>query len=220
MKKIYSFTSGMRNFSVHAKQYKLLALLSIAVILVASIAHGGESTKAVLVVKNFQSALIEVMKVADKISVAERYKRLEPAVQKSFHLPLMAQISASSHWKLATRDEKIQLITAFRRMSVATLATLFSSYSGEKFEIVAEKPGPSKTTIVMCNLVKSDKSTVDIAYITKRFKDGWRLIDVVLDSGISELKIRRSEYHQVLRQAGVPALISLLNNKADQLMSQ
>ena len=183
----------MKNFKVYAKQYKLLILLSIAVILVASTTHGGESAKALIVVKNFQNALIEVMKVADKISVAERYRRLEPAVQKSFHLPLMAQISASSHWKLATRDEKIQLITAFQRMSVATLATLFSSYRGEKFEIIAEKPGPSMTTIVMCNLVKSDKSTVDIAYITKRFKDGWRLIDIVLDSGISELKIRRSE---------------------------
>ena len=132
----------------------------------------------------------------------------------------MAQISAGNHWKLATRDEKIQLITAFQRMSVATLATLFSSYGGETFEIVEEKSGPYKTTIVMCNLVKSDKNKVDIAYITKRFDDGWRMIDVVLDSGISELKIRRSEYHQVLRQAGIPALISLLNNKAKQLMSQ
>ena len=58
----------MRNFRVHAKQYKLLALLSIAVILVASTALGGESTKALIVVKNFQSALIEVMKVADKLA--------------------------------------------------------------------------------------------------------------------------------------------------------
>ena len=205
---------------VFAKQYKLLILLSVAAILVASTTRSSESAKSLLVVKNFQSALIEVMKVADKISVAERYRRLEPAVQNSFHLPLMAQISAGNHWKLATRDEKIQLITAFQRMSVATLATLFSSYSGDTFEIVEEKSGPFKTTIVVCNLVKSDKSKVDIAYITKRFDDGWRMIDVVLDSGISELKIRRSEYHQVLRQAGIPALISLLNNKADQLMSQ
>ena len=220
MNKIYYFASRMRNFKVHAKLIKLLTLLSIAIVLVASTTHGGESVNASIVVKNFQSALIEVMKVADKISVAERYKRLAPVVEKSFHLPLMAQISASKHWKLAKRDEKIQLIAGFRRMSVASLATLFSSYSGEKFVIIAKKPGPYKTTIVMCKLVRSDKSTVNIAYITKQFKEGWRLIDVVLDSGISELKIRRSEYRQVLRQTGVPALISLLNSKADELMSQ
>ena len=83
-----------------------------------------------------------------------------------------------------------------------------------------ERPGPQKTQIVMTKLLKSDKSTVDIAYVTRRFKEGWKIIDVIVDSGISELKVRQSEYRQVLKKEGVPGLISLLNNKADELISK
>ena len=105
-------------------------------------------------------------------------------------------------------------------MSVATLATLFSGYNGEEFVVIDEKPGPYNTTIVYSNLVKLDKSKVSIAYVTKSFKGGWKIIDVILDVGISELKVRQSEYRHILKQSGVQGLISLLNSKADQLMSE
>lgn len=198
----------------------LTTMMLIAVAFNAPWAHGGESDTASMVAKDFQSALIKVMKDADKMSVAERYEHLAPTVDRSFHMPLMTQISAGNYWQSATRDEKEQLTKAFHRMSVATLATFFSGYSGEVFTVGVEKPGPSKTTLVMTKLIKFDKSEIDIAYVMRRFKSGWRMIDVIVDSGISELKVRRSEYRLVLKKGGVPALISLLNNKADQLMSE
>ena len=179
-----------------------------------------ESNSASGVVAGFQGALLDVMKSAKTLSVAQRFERLAPTVDKSFHIGLMTQISAGNFWRTATKDERQKLVGAFRRMSLATLATLFSGYSGETFIVRNEKPGPSKTTIVMTVLKKSDGDEVSIAYVARQFKVGWRMIDVVVDSGISELKVRRSEYHQVLKKGGVPALITLLNNKADQLMSQ
>ena len=179
-----------------------------------------ESPSASGVAKSFQSTLIETMKTAASSSVGERYKRLAPSVVQSFHLPLMTQISTGAYWGQATIEERKSLVAAFRRMSIATLATLFSGYSGETFHVTAEKPGPSKTTLVMTHLLKTDGEKINIAYIARRFKSGWRMIDVIVDSGISELKVRRSEYNQVLKKGGIPALIKLLNSKADELMSQ
>jgi phospholipid transport system substrate-binding protein len=179
-----------------------------------------DSQSASNVVQTFQNALIDVMKVADKLSVAQRYDRLNPTVKQTFHIPLMAQISTGNYWAKAAKDERKRLTLAFQRMSVATLATLFDGYSGERFAIDTEKPGPSKTTLVMTSLIKTDKSKINIAYVTRRFRDGWYMIDVIVDNGISELKVRRSEYNLILKKGGVPALIDLLNNKADQLMSQ
>ena len=210
----------IENLMRSAVNLGLTTMMLIAVAFNAPWAHGGESDTASKVAKDFQSALIKVMKDADKMSVAERYEHLTPTVDRSFHMPLMTQISAGNYWQSATRDEKEQLTKAFHRMSVATLATFFSSYSGEVFTVGAEKPGPSKTTLVMTKLIKFDKSEIDIAYVMRRFKSGWRMIDVIVDSGISELKVRRSEYRLVLKKGGVRALISLLNNKADQLMSE
>ena len=78
----------------------------------------------------------------------------------------------------------------------------------------------SKATIILTKLVRSDKSKVDLAYVARQFAGKWQLIDVVVDSGISELKVRRSEYSMVLKNSGMPGLTKLLNEKADDLMSR
>jgi phospholipid transport system substrate-binding protein len=172
------------------------------------------------VVEKFQANLLQVMKDAEKLSVRQRYERLAPSVETSFHLPLMVQIATAPHWQDATPSQRVQLVSAFRRMSVTTLATLFNSYEGETFEVFGEKPGPQHTQLVLTKLTKADKSTVNIAYVARKFDDGWRMIDVIVDNGISELKVRRSEYSAVLKNDGVPGLVTLLNRKADELISK
>ena len=172
------------------------------------------------IVLRFQASLLQVMKEAEKLSVHQRFERLAPSVDKSFHIPLMIQIISSGFWKKATASEQMQVVEAFRRMSIATLATLFDGYSGEVFKLETQMPGPQKTLLVMTKLIKSDKSTVDIAYVLRPFKKGWRIIDVILDNGISELKVRQSEYSLILKNKGIPGLISLLNGKSDELISQ
>ena len=172
------------------------------------------------IVTGFQADLLKVMKEAEKLSVRQRFDKLAPSVDKSFHIPLMIQIASGGYWKKATPSERTQLVEAFRRMSISILATLFDGYSGEVFKLGKVMPGPQKTSLVMTKLVKSDKSTVDIAYVLRRFKNGWRIIDVIVDNGISELKVRQSEYRLILNKKGIPGLISLLNGKADELVSQ
>jgi phospholipid transport system substrate-binding protein len=172
------------------------------------------------VVEKFQANLLKVMKDAENLSVRQRYEQLAPSVETAFHLPLMIQIATAGHWAQATPSERVQLVGAFRRMSATTLATLFDSYDGEQFQTVAEKPGPQNTQLVMTKLTKSDKSTVSIAYVARKFDDGWRMIDVIIDNGISELKVRRSEYNLVLKNDGIAGLVALLNRKADELISK
>ncbi len=172
------------------------------------------------IVERFQATLLTVMKSAEQTSVNQRYNRLAPRVRATFHVPLMTQIATGRYWSGATPEEKSAAVAAFHRMSVATLATLFDGYSGEVFSVSGERPGPSKTTVVITKLTKTDNSHVDIAYVARQFDGTWRLIDVVVDNGISELKVRRSEYNQVLKKQGMTGLIKLLNEKANALMTQ
>ena len=171
-------------------------------------------------VREFQAVLLQIMKNAKNLDIQQRYGRLAPIVKKSFHIPLMVQIASGDYWKQATSSERMDLVYAFQRMSIMTLATLFDEYDGEVFRVVNEKPGPQKTTLVGTKLIKADKSKIDIAYVTRPFKNGWRIIDVIVDKGISELKVRRSEYRLTLKKSGIPGLIKLLNGKADELASK
>ena len=41
----------------------------------------------------------------------------------------------------------------------------------------------------------------------------------MVDSGISELKVRRSEFRGILKSEGVSGLIRVLNKKADELVN-
>lgn len=171
-----------------------------------------------LVVQKFQEKLLATMKKAKSLSVKERYRHLEPSVMRTFHLPLMTRIATGDYWKSATKNQKKQLINAFRRMSVSTLATLFKSYKGESFKNYGAKPGPRQLKIVKTEMVRPQKSAVPIIYISKKFRDQWYLIDVIVDNGISELKVRRSEYRGLLQQKGIDGLIAALNKKADELI--
>lgn len=172
------------------------------------------------VVETFQASLIGVMKEADRLGVKGRFARLAPIIDATFHVPLMTQIAAASHWAKADAEQRQTLVKAFKRMSVSTLATLFDGYDGERFDITGEAPGPQGTLLVKTLLVKKDRSTHDIAYVAKRLRDRWYIIDVIVDEGISELTVRRSEYRRILDGKGVPGLIDVLNAKADELLAQ
>lgn len=204
----------MNPFFSIAKAIPLVILLSAAAAVPAAAQTPSE------IVEKFQANLLQVMKDAEKLSAKQRYDRLAPSVEVTFHLPLMVQIATAGYWQQATPAQRGQLVKAFRRMSISTLATLFDSYEGETFKVLAEKAGPQHTELVMTRLTKGDKSTVSIAYVARKFKNGWRLIDVIVDNGISELKVRRSEYNLVLKKDGIPGLVALLNHKADELISQ
>ncbi len=201
---------------------QLLAIFAAGFLLISSGFHNakaaGTSPSDVVIV--FQALLIETMKIASKTTVRERFELLQPGVENSFHMPLMTQIATGRFWKTATKSERANVASAFRRMSTSTLATLFDGFNNEYFEHRSVKDGPSKTKLVITNLVKSDKSKINITYVTRKFRDGWRIIDVVVDSGISEMKVRQSEYNQTLKTKGIPGLVDLLNNKADELMSR
>ena len=193
------------------------AVLILVALQTPGIAHSESAEQRVA---NFQSDLVKVMKEAETLGVEERYKRLKPIVSDAFNLPLMAGLSAGDHWKTATPEQRKRLVTSFSRMSIATLATLFSSYSGEEFKFVATRDAKQGLKIVDTELEspKREKAVV-ISYVTQKREGDWRLIDVIVNGGISELRVRISEYRQTLQNGGIEALISLLDDKASQLLS-
>jgi len=171
-------------------------------------------------VANFQGGLIAVMKEAESLGVKGRYAELEPLIKNTFHLGLMAGLSAGPYWHTASDAQQKKLVEAFTGMSIATLATLFNGYSGEQFIVTGERAGPQGITFVDTALkVPSRDSHISISYVARSFEGEWRLIDVIVDGGISELKVRISEYRQTLNQSGIDGLIDLLTSKARDLLS-
>ncbi len=200
-------------------RYANKTLFILTFLLTAHLAMADE-VPARVVVERFQTGILAVMKEAEQLSVKERYDRLTPYIDEAFHVPLMIRVATGSFWKQASKSQKQRLTAAIKHMSISTLATFFDSYSGQTFETVGEKPGQQMTFLVQTRIVDVDKSYVDIAYVMKKINNRWFVVDVIVDRGISELKVRKSEYRRLLKTSGVEGLILALNDKANQLISE
>jgi phospholipid transport system substrate-binding protein len=195
-------------------------VLIFLIFVLFSVPAAGQENSPRIVVAEFQATLLEAMKKAEILGVKGRYQMLVPPIEKAFHIPLMIRIVTGGYWNNANKSQQRDIINAFKRMNISTLATLFDGYSGQSFKIVGDRPGPQKTLLVDTKLSQPDKSPVDIAYVMKSINNRWRIIDVIVDNGISELTVRRSEYHRVLKDDGMTGLINTLNSKADELIEQ
>ena len=158
------------------------------------------------------------MKNAVHLGVKGRYKKLAPELEQTFHLKLMVRVSCGSYWKDADDGLRDQLAVAFSQYSISTYASQFDSYSGQKFLIIGEKAGPQNTTLVNTRITDPSGDDVDLTYVTRQFKKKWRVVDVLLDTGISELAVRRSEYRRILKSGGINGLIEALSAKAQKLV--
>ncbi len=169
-------------------------------------------------VSDFHGVLLGVMKDADTVAVTGRYKRLEQIITESFHLRLMIQVATASYWRKATDRKKDLLTEAFSRLTIATYAAQFDGYSGQSFETRSAKPGPQKTTLIETHLLNPGGQAVELVYVTRKFNGKWRIIDVLLDTGISELARKRSEYRQILKTGGIDHLIRTMSGKTQMLL--
>jgi phospholipid transport system substrate-binding protein len=207
---------------------RLHHLTAMAVAMLLSLAaadlspHAAEAAPATAseLISGFHDSLLDVMKEAKTLGIKGRFDRLAPRIEQSFNLPLMIQVAASAYWQNASPEQAKKLIAAFSRLSISTYASNFDGFSGESFESRGEKPGPQNTTLVSTRIVKTTGSPVDIVYVTRQTKGEWRIVDVLVDNGISELAVRRSEYRAILKSGGVDGLIATLNAKADQLLNE
>jgi len=170
------------------------------------------------IIDQFHQSLLSVMKMSEKAGAKARYKVLEPEIGKSFDLRLMIALSAGSYWRSAGDAARNQLTKAFHRFSAATYASRFSGYSGESFATLSATPGPRKTELVRTEIRRTDGPPVALTYVTRLVGAGWRIVDVLVDDGISEIAVRRSEYQTVLKSDGVDGLIRLLDKKSAELL--
>ncbi len=171
-------------------------------------------------VTRFQHDLLKVMKRAEALGISGRSAELQPVIESAFHLPLMLATSSGRHWRGANGEQRANLLEAYTKMSVSTLAALFDGYSGETFETLRQRKASKRTVLVDTRINRPDDDPVNITYVAARIQGRWWIIDVIVAGGISEVTVRRSEYNLILNKDGITGLIKALQNKSDQLITK
>ena len=185
-----------------------LAMLSYPVH--AAPASGGDT------VQGLYDALLGTMKNGRVLGQSGRFTQLEPVIRRTFDIPWMTRLSVGASWASLSEAQRQQVTESFGRYISAIYADRFDSYAGQKLQVTGEQPNPAGV-MVRSQIVKANGEPVNVDYLMRRNGDGWLISDIYLDSAISEVATRRSEFAAILRADGVDGLIAALNRKADML---
>jgi phospholipid transport system substrate-binding protein len=195
----------------------LFGFLAAVLLLVTTCTYAQSGDPAARV-KSFYATLLDTMKDAKRLGVEGRYKKLAPAVHAAFDLPAMTRIAVGPSWTTLTPEQQGALTAAFTRMTVATYASRFDGYDGERFEVEPKIVERGADRIVNTRLVTTGEA-VTLNYLLRSSGGDWKIVDVYLSGTISELAARRSEFSAILKSGGPDALTKTLQVRADKLLS-
>jgi phospholipid transport system substrate-binding protein len=215
-------SSGRRSASFRPRRRDAIALaLGAALAPWRDLANAAaaEVDPAVERIRSFYDALLETMKLAQRLPVRARYERLEPAVRATFDLAAMTRIAVGPAWTSMPKSDQQALLEQFARLTIATYANRFDGYSGERFEVDPAPEARGERRIVHSTLVQSKGEPVALNFLMQSSAEGWKVIDVYLSGTISELATRRSEFGALLKNGGgATALAETLRQRADKLL--
>ncbi|MGI9434567.1 MAG: ABC transporter substrate-binding protein [Geminicoccaceae bacterium] len=177
------------------------------------------------IIERLNTTLLDVMQSADELGYAGRYEKFDPSLRGSFDFAFMAKIATGRFWNGLDAEQREHLVERFAEMSIATFASRFDGFSGERFEIVGEKPGPRDTIVVDDRIIRPDDPPVGLNFVLKQTAsaegtDSWRIIDVMLDGKFSELARQRAEFSAVLEKGGYDELMTALDDQIKRLRAE
>jgi phospholipid transport system substrate-binding protein len=168
-------------------------------------------------VRSLYQTLLATMKDARTLGESGRYARLAPVVGRVFDIPLMARLSIGPSWSGLSDAQRQKAAQSYGRYISAVYADRFDSYNGQKFEVNGEQQA-AYGVLVESQIIKANGDPVKVDYVMRRNANGWLISDIYLDSTISEVALRRSEFATILRSNGVDGLIAALDRKTDSLI--
>jgi phospholipid transport system substrate-binding protein len=162
--------------------------------------------------------LLRVMKAGHATPFSSRYDMLAPVIDQTFDLEAILRASVGpSAWQSMPPDQKQMLVTVFRRYTVSSYVGSFDAFNGQRFVINPETRLVGDEQVVRTEIVplSGDKHSLD--YVMRETPAGWRIVDVLADGAISRVAVQRSDFRQLIREGGAPALGQSLKTKADGL---
>jgi len=170
---------------------------------------------AIDVVDNLHKTLLLVMKEGNQLGYQGRYDLLAPVITAGFDMPFIAKVVLGRFWETFDSEQRSKFIETFSKLTIATYAANFDSYSGERFKMISQKEVSGGRILVQTQLIKSDGGKVELDYSLHRVGGQWRIINVVAD-GVSDLALKRSDYTAFLKTSGLDLLLIKLNEKIVQ----
>lgn len=160
-----------------------------------------------------EQAVADILAIAQNKSLdAEvRKTQLEDVIKKYVDLQAASQRVLATHWRKASKEEKVEFMRVFRKVLTSTYFNLLQQYENEKVIFGEEKIKKKKYATVE-SVVLSGGKEIPVSYQLLLRDDTWKLYDFVAE-GISMIRSFNTDYAGQLRKDGVSGLSKALEQK-------
>ena len=166
--------------------------------------------------KSFCNALVDSVRQSKGQPVQARIKRLEPLVDDSFNIQVMAQFATAPAWANTSEPDRRALVLALARYSAARLAQEFDTYSGQSCAIDPSVQTRGSDKLVKTRILQPSATPVALNYRFREYQGAWKIVDLYYD-GVSQLATERADFASVLQAKGSPGLVKRLNELTSNL---
>lgn len=194
----------------------LLARTAILALLAAGLgrapAMAAQADPAAGRVESLCNGVLEAVKQARTGGAQARAKKIQPVVDDSFNLGIMAQFAVGPAWAKMSAGDHAGVTAAMSRYTAARYAQEFEGFTGQKCVVdpAVQTRGPDK--LVKSKIVEaSDSSPVN--YRLREYGGAWKVIDIYY-TGVSQLATQRADFASVLQSSGAAGLTAKLNELA------
>ena len=190
------------------------ALLAMAA---ASGVARADDPAAAAPIEALDQALLAAMKAGASAPFTERYNLIAPAVDGAFDLRGVLVASVGPRFSTLPAAQQSQLLDVFRKFTIASYASNFDGYAGQKLEVLPKQRTAGADVIVATQIVPERDKPTEIDYVMRQTPQGWRAVDVLLDGSISQNAVKRSDFRSLITPTSAQRLIDSLKQKVSQL---
>lgn len=199
-------------------RFMTVAVFAVLTAMVGTVAHADDRAGATEMVEHFQNGLLYTLQHQREMDYDTRIQALEALIAETFDVERVARkVIGGERFHKLSRSEQQRYQALFTRYVVATQSRRLGSLKGREFVPLGRRYGPNGTVVVDVSFREQGREITTVAYILLPTGKGWRIVDVIIDGGVSELTLRRSDFASVVRAKGVDGLMSALDEKIGEL---
>ena len=151
---------------------------------------------------------------AKDIDASDRAKRFRELFTETFDVPVIGRFALGAPWRTASESDRTEYLKAFEDYIVASYATRFADYGGEKIRTTGSRKGEDDEVFVSSDFVRAQGAPVRVVWRVRPAQGSWRIIDVIIED-VSMAITQRDDFSATIQRNGgkISALIDALKSK-------
>ncbi len=169
-----------------------------------------------VLVKRVTLEVVDLISKDKEIKAGNRARLIElidAKVLPHFNFASMSALAMGQSWNKANPEQKKRITEEFRTLLVRTYASALAAYSEQKFDFRPLRAKPADTDVtVQVRVLQPGAQPVPIDYSMEKTAAGWKVYDVMV-GWVSLVANYRTEFNNLVREAGIDGLIKNLSDK-------